>query len=133
MTMADKNSNDTAEPKLAQTLLTDLRRGDFKRTVRRDYSELKEFYLDNERKARLKNMGRIKRGFWMSWWLLKSLFFKLTPVRRILLVISFFIILQSGTVGYEGDSFRITSDTGKIGFVILLFVLMLELKDKLMA
>jgi hypothetical protein len=131
--MIAKNSNDTAEPKLAQTLIQDMRRGDFKRTLRRDYSELKEFYLDNERKARLKNMGRIKRGFWMSWWLLKSLFFKLTPARRILLMISFFIILQSGTAGYEGESIRITSDAGKIGFVVLLFVLMLELKDKLMA
>ncbi len=100
MMMNAQHSQDAAEPKLGQTLIKDLRRGDFKRTLRRDYSELKEFYLDNERKARLKNMGSIKRGFWMIWWLLKSLFFKLTPVRRILLVISFFIILQSGTVGY---------------------------------
>jgi phosphoserine phosphatase RsbU/P len=132
-TMASKNSNDTAEPKLGQTLIKDLRRGDFKRTLRRDYSELKEFYLDNERKARLKGMGRIKRGFWMCWWLLKSLFFKLTPARRILLVISLFMIFQSSTISFEGDNVRIENDTGKIGYVVLLFVLMLELKDKLMA
>lgn len=133
MTMAAKNLNDTTEPKLGQTLLTDLRRGDIKRTLRRDYSELKEFYLDKERKARLKNMGRIKRGFWMSWWLLQSLFFKLTPVRRILLVASLLFILQSGTCGYHGEKIIIENDTANLGFVILLFVLMLELKDKLMA
>jgi hypothetical protein len=131
--MSAKNSNNIPEPKLAQTLIKDIRRGDFKRTLRRDYSELKEFYLDNERKARLRDMGSIKRGFWMSWWLLKSLFFKLTPARRILLVISVLLMLQSGTVGYQGENIRIESDTGKIGFVVLLFVLMLELKDKLMA
>jgi hypothetical protein len=127
------NSNNPAEPRLAETLIQDIRHGDLVRTVRRDYNELKEFYLDKERKARLQSMGRIKRGFWMAWWLLKSLFFKLTPVRRILLVISFFIILQSGTIGYEGETVQIRNDTSTIGFVVLLFILMLELKDKLMA
>jgi hypothetical protein len=33
MPMAAKNFNDTAEPKLGQTLLTDLRRKDMKRVI----------------------------------------------------------------------------------------------------
>ncbi|MDZ7292005.1 MAG: serine/threonine-protein phosphatase [candidate division KSB1 bacterium] len=131
--MAETNSRNAREPKLTETLIKDVRHSDFRRTLRRDYNELKEFYLDKERKARLKNMGRLKRGFWMGWWLLKSLFFKLTPVRRILLVISCWLMIQSGTCSYYGKNFRFENDTSKIGFVVLLFVLMLELKDKLTA
>ncbi len=125
--------NDTSEPKLAQTLMQDVRRGDLKRTIRRDWSELKEFYLDQQRQIRLQEMGKVKRFFVMTWWLLKSLFFKLTPVRRVLLVISFLLTFQGGTVGCQGDNVQITGDTGKAGFAILLFILMLELKDKLLA
>jgi hypothetical protein len=127
------NHNHATEPKLANVLIKDIRRGDFKRTVRRDWSELKEFYLDHDRKNRLQQMGRLKRWLLMSWWLIKSLLLKLTPVRRVLLSISFLLILQSGTVGYEGESVRFENDLSKIGFVVLLFVLMLELKDKLLA
>ncbi|MGH7494985.1 MAG: PP2C family protein-serine/threonine phosphatase [bacterium] len=115
------NLNDPPEPRLAQTLIRDVRRGDLKRTIHRDWSELKEFYLDQKHKARLREMGRLKSFFVMLGWLIKSLFFRLTPVRRVLVVTSFLCILQASTVGFEA------------GFIILLFVLMLELKDKLLA
>jgi hypothetical protein len=131
--MMSTNSNTSPEPKLAQTLIADFRRGDLKRTVRRDWGELKEFYLDQHRKACLQEMGKFKRFFMMMWWLVKSLFFKLTPVRRVLLVISFVFILQSGTILYSGNNVQFGNDTGKIAFIVLLFILMLELKDKLMA
>lgn len=122
-----------AEPKLGRLLLADVRHGDFKRTLRRDWSELKEFYLDQERKTRLQGMGKFKRFFVMAWWLIKSLFLKLTPVRRILVVLSCLLIIQSNTIGFEGSNVNVTSDTGKAGFILLLFVLMLELKDKMTA
>lgn len=122
-----------AEPKLGRLLLADVRHGDFKRTLRRDWSELKEFYLDQERKTRLQGMGKFKRFFVMAWWLIKSLFLKLTPVRRVLVVISCVLVIQSGTIGFAGSNVNVTSDTGKAGFIILLFVLMLELKDKMTA
>lgn len=122
-----------AEPKLGRLLLTDVRRGDFFRTVRRDWNELKEFYLDRERKNRLQAMGKVKRFFVMAWWLIKSLFLKLTPVRRVLVVLSCILIIQSGTIGYEDSRFQFTNDTSEAGFILLLFVLMLELKDKMTA
>lgn len=122
-----------AEPKLGRLLLTDVRRGDFFRTLRRDWNALKEFYLDQERKSRLQAMGKVKRFFVMAWWLIKSLFLKLTPVRRVLVVLSCILIIQSGTIGYEDSRFQFTNDTGKAGFILLLFVLMLELKDKMTA
>jgi serine phosphatase RsbU (regulator of sigma subunit) len=131
--MITANFQSSAEPKLAKVLRDDFRRGGFKRTLSRDWSELKEFYLDQDRKSRLQQMGKFKRWLYMLGWLLKSLFLRLTPVRRILLLISFWLIIQSGLIRYEGENVQIENDVGKIGFVVVLFILMLELKDKLLA
>lgn len=131
--MAATNQNGTAEPKLTKLLREDIQHGDFRRTLRRDWNELKEFYLDQNRQERLQQMGWLKRWILVVWWLLKSLFLKLTPVRRILLVISFWLMVQANTIRYSGEHFQFDSDTGKLGFVVLLFILMLELKDKLLA
>lgn len=131
--MAATNQNGTAEPKLTKLLREDIRHGDFRRTLRRDWSELKEFYLDQNRQERLQQMGWLKRWILIVWWLLKSLFLKLTPVRRILLVISFWLMVQANTIRYSDEHLQFDSDTGKLGFVVLLFILMLELKDKLLA
>jgi hypothetical protein len=74
--MNAKNHTDPAQAKLTKVLREDFRRGDIKRTLRRDWNEIKEFYLDQERRTRLQAMGKIKRFFVMTWWLLKSLFLK---------------------------------------------------------
>lgn len=126
-------SHNPAEPKLTQTLLHDVRRGDFRRTLRRDWSELKEFYLDDVRKARLQQMGTLKRFFVAGWWLVKSLLFKLTPARRVLLALGFILLLSSSTINYQDHDVAFNNDTKTFGFLILLFILMLELKDKLLA
>jgi len=98
--------------------------GEFFRTIKREFHELKEFYLDEEPKVRLRRMGRIRRFFLMPLWLLKSLLLKLTPFRRILLLIGIIFILQSSNSEYRDV---------RIGLLIMLFVLLLELKDKLLA
>lgn len=131
--MAATNHIGTAEPKLTKLLREDIQHGDFRRTLRRDWNELKDFYLDQNRQERLQQMGWLKRWIIIVWWLLKSLFLKLTPVRRILLVISFWLMVQANTIRYNSEHFQFDSDTGKLGFVVLLFILMLELKDKLLA
>jgi len=131
--MAAGNPTGQAEQRLANVLREDIRRGDFKRSLRRDWNDLKDFYLDDDRRSRLRQMGALKRFFVSAWWLLKSLFLKLTPIRRLLVILGLLVMLQSGTCTWRGERFVIQNDTGKIGFVILLFVLMLELKDKLIA
>jgi len=77
-------------------------------------------------------MHVIKRWAVLLWWLLKSLLLKLTPARRVMLAISL-VLLVSGiqTVSFEAGavSFRFPL----IGTLLLLLVLMLELKDKLLA
>ena len=115
-------------------LRQDLRRGDFFRTMRRDYTELKEFFLDDARKARLLEMNWLKRRLYTSWWLFGILFKKLTPARRLLLVFVFFLRWIIGEkIEFAGEHSQLVIHTGTIQLLILLFLLMLELKDKLLA
>jgi sigma-B regulation protein RsbU (phosphoserine phosphatase) len=118
---------------MLKTLREDVRRGDFRRSLKRDYKELKDFMLDEQRKKRLSEMGRWRRWLYNGWWLFKSLFFKLTPPRRILLVIGLVLIMITRTITFSGESLRISSDTNGLGVLCILFVLGLELKDKLVA
>lgn len=120
-------------PKFFKTVREDLRRGDFKRTLRQDFEDLKEFYLSKEQKARLAKMGWVKRWLYMIWWLLKILFFRLTPTRRILFLISIVLIWTSGSFQWQSADIHFESDTNLLGYLIFCFVLMLELKDKLLA
>jgi sigma-B regulation protein RsbU (phosphoserine phosphatase) len=133
MAMTKNTSSPDGEPKMGSVLLEDLRHGDFIGTVKRDFRELKEFMLTEERQKRLKEMGRVKRWIFIAWWLLKALILKLTPARRILVIIGLVLVFMTRSVSYQGHDFQVHSDTAAAGAVIILFVLMLELKDKLTA
>lgn len=128
--MADQNSAGNDRQTFVGTFREDLRRGDFKQTVKREFDELKEFMLDEERLKQLTKMNRWRRGFHIAWWLLKSLFFKLTPARRILLIIG---VVLLWSFHLQTDNPQISIDLTVPGGLVLLFVLMLELKDKLIA
>jgi len=131
--MSTDNTNARSDPAIIGTLKEDLRRGDFGRTIRREFRELEEYMMDEERKERLNAMGRVKRWLVLSWWLLKSMFFRLTPARRILIVAGLLIVFLSRTVIYSDGDLRIQGETNGLGILVILFVLMLELKDKLVA
>lgn len=122
-------TNDTSsspQPNIGRTILEDLRRGDFERSMKRDYRELRDFMLTEEREKRLKEMRHVKRLLYISWWFLEGLILKLTPARRILLLIAVLLIVGSwGKNGNEGLNL--------LGALVLLFIIMLELKDKLIA
>lgn len=122
----------TMEPKNEEPGEREVPLSDWRRTVRRDMADIREFYLDGEQKARLEKMGRIRRGLYLAGWLLKSLFLKLTPLRRVLFVAALYFLLVprlSLTLGGVGISLRLI----QLGGLLLVFVLMLELKDKLLA
>ncbi len=118
--------------KIGRTILKDLRRGDLKRTLRRDLKDLYYFYLDEERRVHLSSMNRLKRYFLVSFWLLKSMILKLTPTRRILLLICFILFLTSRT-SFQIGEWHFQSDLTFYSIILLLIILMLELKDKLLA
>lgn len=128
-----RQSSQKQEPKIMNTIWQDLRQRDFRKNLRRDLTDLKDFFLDDERRLRLSKMHRIKRGLLMSWWLLKSLFFHLTPARRILFLISLFLLVNSRQIIIIGHNVRTNTDFTMLGALLLLFILMLELKDKLIA
>ncbi|HTK81459.1 MAG TPA: PP2C family protein-serine/threonine phosphatase [Bacteroidota bacterium] len=123
----------TNNPKIGQVLRDDFRNLDFKRDIPKDYRAMRDFFIDDEKKARLKEMRRFKRWIYTGIWLLKSLFLKLTPARRVLLTLGVVILLTSESFNFRNDSVNISVNTSILSSVILLFILMLELKDKLIA
>ena len=131
--MQTSESSQHNQPNLRQTLKQDIKSTDLWSTFRRDYRELEKFYIDDEKKKRLDQMRWFKRVFYLSWWLLKSMLLKLTSVRRILLFIGFFFILGGGSFIYQTDHTTVSGNWQLFGGVLFLFVLMLELKDKLLA
>lgn len=124
----DKNSSQNS-PKITRTILNDIRRGGFKRTLRQDFRDIYYFYLDQETRERLSHMGRVKRWIYLVIWILKSLILKLAPTRRILLVISLICLFISGNYTTNNDV-NISLNINRLGYLLLLIILMLELKDK---
>ncbi len=121
------------EPGLGKVIRDNLRQKDFRRTLRRDYEELKELFIDDDRKKRLEEMRPLKRWLFTAGWLLKALIRKLTPARRLMLVVAFILVLFANNLEYNGEKIHVQIDMGAAAGAIVLFVLMLELKDKLLA
>jgi serine phosphatase RsbU (regulator of sigma subunit) len=132
--MSAQNSFPHKEPRLGRTIKNDFKQLKLKSDLGDEYKSLKEYYLTDERKKKLETMGGCRRFFLIPWWLLKALFFKLTPFRRILLLIAIFSILISGDNQINNENININLITPAIiGGLILIFILALELKDKLLA
>ena len=131
--MNAKSNSTVPEPEIFGTLREDLRRGDLGKTLRRDFRELKEYMIDEDSQRRLGEMKVVKRWIVLAWWLLKSMFFKLTPARRIILVAGIVLVVLSRMAIDIDKRIQIQPDTNGIGVLAILFVLMLELKDKLVA
>lgn len=116
---------ETDRPRLGRTVLDDISRGDFGLSMRRDWEDVLQFYLDPDTLQELRQMGRFKRWWFSTWWLMKSMMLKLTPARRLLLMITVILFFYG--------LWNATNLWLIVGFGGLLGVLMLELKDKLLA
>lgn len=132
--MPKTKSQTQDEPRLGRTVIEDSRdfvgsfkSGILKKTLGRDLEELKATLLSEERIERLLTMGKIKQGFFLTAWFAKALYLKLALYRRIMLLIGLILIISSPT-GQGNDSGKLI-----LGVLLLLFVLLLELKDKLFA
>jgi len=130
------NGRETAaspSPRLRDVLFKDLRPSDLPRNFHQDLKRLYRFYLDDERRAQLAAMGRIRRTFKLLGWLLKSLLAKLSPGRRLALFASL-VLCFLGKVRFDlpdGDVLRVNFRLA--AFLILLLVFMLELMEKVAA
>lgn len=119
------------EPKLRNTLKDDIKKGGFVKTFRKDLKDLKNYYISEEKHARLSQMNLFKRFFVFGWWLLKSMILKLTPFRRIILLTGIFFLIFRFNVNSNGDG--ASANSYMFGVLLIFFLLMLELKDKLLA
>ncbi len=124
--------NKKTSPGIGKTVFKDLRGADLFGTLEREFREVYRFFLDAETRERLEKMGRIPRAFWLLGWLSKSLLLKLSPARRLLLLLATVMSIM-GWTHMTLRSYSISYDLRPWGCLLLLFILMLELKDKLMA
>jgi hypothetical protein len=123
--MPDSTSS-SEQPNIGKTILEDLRKGDFERSLKRDYRELRDFMVNEQREKRLKEMKPLKRSFFIGWWFLEGLILKLTPARRILLLVAVLLMIADPTQNSNNGAHLIAG-------LVFLFIIMLELKDKLLA
>lgn len=128
--MTDSFKNKKNDPKFWKTIKEDWKKTEVRRTIKQDWRELRDFYLSAEQQKKLQNMNRFKRWFVVSWWLLKAMFFKLKPMRRLLLLISLFL-MSNVNISLSSNTSLTTNPF--VGYLVLIFILMLELKDKLLA
>lgn len=132
MSPHDGPEQHSGKRRLGRTLLDDLGRGDLQRSWKQDWQDLMTFYLDDEHRRRLASMNRLERFFSRAGWILRNLFLRLTPARRILVgIAAVLFVLPSLDFGLRGLTLKL--HLNPLSFFILLFVLMLELKDKLVA
>jgi hypothetical protein len=101
--------------------------------LRTTMAEIKEFYLTPEHRQRLASMGKVPRGLWMTGWLLKSLFLKLTPLRRFVFLVALILLVSSPRLTTGAGGTQASADGSMFGAFLLVCLLLLELKDKLLA
>lgn len=118
-----KNVIDDAS-RYTQSVIDDFASRDIPDTLRRDFRETYDFYVSDGERQRLATMGTFQRSVFSTWYIFRGLFLKLSPVRRLILVLATILAWGGVTDGGE-DTF--------MGFIVLLFVLGLELKDKTQA
>lgn len=116
--------DETSEPGLGSTLWNDLKEADFQESLQQDLQDVYDFYLDQDSRSRLGGMSRGARALHMTLWLVKSSILRLSPARRGLILVSAVLFCW----GFAGSTAAHLS-----GYAVLALVLLLELKDKLLA
>lgn len=132
-------SQGPAPPRLLHTLRNDVRivtkemmRRGVHREVGGTLAGLEAFYLTREDRARLDELSAVRRFFRRNWYFLRGLLLKLTPARRIMLAVALFAIVL-GAWRIDIDTVHIAFRVQGLGIALVLGVLVLELKDKLVA
>ena len=129
--MNQTNSAKKPEQKFRKTIREDFKSINFKKDLSNEYKSLSRFYLDSEKKSQLESMTPIQRWVHQFVWLIKSMFLHLTPLRRILVLVGVLFLFTGRTISVNNGSF--STNEGLFGGFLILFVLFLELKDKLLA
>jgi len=132
--MNNNSTNQKTEPRIRQTIRSDFRQTKIKEEFKSEYKEIKQYFLTEERKEKLGSMNAIKKFFVLPWWLLKAMYLRLTPFRRILFFIGLILLVTSGNIQTNGNDTTLSLNISAVLIgLIFLFILALELKDKLLA
>ncbi len=121
------NHHDTKQS-LRDTLKSDFRTMDLKEGIQRDYREMMALFLTEEQKQELLRMGVLRKLVYIPLWIFRAMLLRLTPVRRFLLLVGVLLLVftnDSQSTGMSGGQF--------LGAFLFVFILILELKDKLLA
>ena len=102
-------------------------RNPFRKNLIRDLKEIFYFYLDNDKREKLAKAGWLYRWIFSNWWFFKSVILKLTPFRRFIFF-SGWILFIIGFGTFSGNTVFL-----KLAFFTLFFIILLELKDKVLA
>ncbi len=131
--MNSYDSNRDNEPSVRRVLKDDIRHINFKHDLKKEYNELIKFYISEDKKKRLKSMSRLGRAFHEILWIFKSMFVRLTPIRRLFVLVGIILLITSYSITVKGETISTTDYKALLGGILILFVLILELKDKLLA
>ncbi|MFZ1730718.1 MAG: PP2C family protein-serine/threonine phosphatase [Bacteroidota bacterium] len=130
MNKKQKQRDSSGQAGFRETLKSDFRQEDFAKNIKRDWEEVVEFFMTEERREELRSMNWMKKLFVVPFWLFKAMYLRLTPARRILLLLGIFFSFIN-IQGNVGDTS--ISNGHMFGVLLLLFILLLELKDKILA
>ncbi|MDP1677481.1 MAG: PP2C family protein-serine/threonine phosphatase [Bacteroidota bacterium] len=126
------SSSEQPKNKFFSTLRSDLKNSQAYGSLRKDTKEISDFYLTDEQREQLKSMKAGKRSFYHFGWIMRAMFYKLTPVRRLMFIIGILFLIQvQGSFG-EVNMLNINGNA-IVGGALLVLVILLELKDKLLA
>jgi hypothetical protein len=115
-------------------IYADIQKRGLKRAVGGSFASLESFYLTDEDRRQLAAMRPARRFLVRGRSLLTSLLLKLTPARRIMLAVALFLLVFGGpAVRFASSRLSIDIRMPWLAALLLLGVLMLELKDKLVA
>ncbi|HUI09300.1 MAG TPA: PP2C family protein-serine/threonine phosphatase [Bacteroidota bacterium] len=118
-------------PRLIPTLRDDIAHGGIVDELRREAGEIEDFYLDQDERDRLQGKSALGRAALLSWWVVKHSILKLTSARRILLLLG--IVLVFADISFSTEDNHLRFQFTGLGAACLVLVIILELKDKLLA
>ena len=130
--MDHNHRHDTSEPRLRDKIRDDLHHTGFFHRIHLDFEDIRDFYVTEEKRSQLDAMPWYKKWFILIFWLLKSMLLKLTPARRLLVIIASVMMLSNDFVIHSENSV-VVIDWHIPGLGIFIFLLMLELKDRILA
>ncbi len=132
--MNHHNTGQKKEPRIAKTIRSDWRTTKIREEFKSEYKDLKQYFLTEDRRKKLSGMNILRRFFILPFWLTKAMYFRLTPFRRILFFIGLigFITFADFHTGADGTEFTLNV-SAVFTALVFLFILALELKDKLLA